>query len=182
MRKVGLCLTVAAVIIAALSACSGSPQDDAAESIEVRAAIMNANATVKETVLVADPEGAVEAVYRELGENSKLNNIEAGQLEEAMGVYERDIISFIAYTSDAKYGLCDIAIIEPREGKMEAVREALMQYRTQRTEQFRNFDILNAYSIASGAVVFSQGDYVIMLMFPDNEAAQEILDRYLPPV
>lgn len=179
MQKVLVSLA-AAVMAVAMVACSSSSEAEPATPVGTRAAIMTADAAMQETVLSADPQGAVTAIYENLDNEPKLTEIDPDTLEEVLGVSPYDTISFIAYVSDAKGGLCDIAIIEPQEDKFDEVRESLMQYSTLRAEQFKNYDILSAYSIASGATVYNQGDYVVMLMLSDNEAAQAIVDQYIP--
>lgn len=179
MRKI-LAGLVAALLAAAMVACGSATEPEPAAPTGTRAAIMTAEATMKETVLFADPQGAVTAIYESLGTQPKLTEVDPDTLEEVLGVSPYDTISFIAYVSDAKSGLCDIAIIEPQEDKFDQVRESLLQYRVLRAEQFKNYDILSAYSIASEAVVYNQGDYVVMLMLPDNEAGQGIVDQYMP--
>ena len=44
---------------------------------------------------------------------------------------------------------------------------------------FQNFDIYNAYEIASNGVIFQRGNYYILLMIDDAESAQEIIERYI---
>jgi hypothetical protein len=141
---------------------------------------MTADASMKETVLVADPAGAVEEIYGGISGEPVLTELDPEGLEGVMGISPFQVMSSVAYTSDPCGGLCDVAIVEPAEGQVDAVREALIEYGVQRADSFKNYDILGAYDIASNARVYSQGDFVIMLMLPDNEAAVGIIDRYLP--
>ncbi|MCL2578614.1 MAG: hypothetical protein FWE32_01125 [Oscillospiraceae bacterium] len=41
-------------------------------------------------------------------------------------------------------------------------------------------EAMEAVGRSSPAVVFNQGEYVVMLMLPDNDAAREIINLYIP--
>lgn len=49
-----------------------------------------------------------------------------------------------------------------------------------RVKEFENFDIYNSYRIAQDAVIFEQGEYVVMLMLDDTETARAVINRHLP--
>lgn len=170
----------AGLMVAALSACSG-PQPESEETSGQVYASIAARGTVLEEgeSQTADPEGAVGAIYAVL-ENASTERVSQSELEEVFGLAPHMIVDAVAYLSDVTGGLCDIAIVRPASDMGEQVREALSQYAVARAASFRNYDILGAYDIASNAVVFSQGEFIIMLMLPDNEAAREIIDQYIP--
>ena len=134
----------------------------------------------RETVLVADPAAAVADIYRTILDNPNVTEVTPDTLEEVLGISTDDVESFVAFTSDARNGLSDIAIIRPAPNSEEAIREALIQYGMRRADSFRNYDILNAHAIASNTSVYRQGNYIVMLMLADHEAAIEIIDRYIP--
>ncbi len=141
---------------------------------------MAADAEIKKTVLFADPVGAASAIFESLETVPALTEVDQDTVKEVFGVESEDVEEVIAYRSDAKSGLCDVALILPKADKADEVREALMQYAALRAESFKNYDILGAYSIAQNTAVFNQGDYVVMLMLPDNDQARDILDAYMP--
>ena len=134
----------------------------------------------RETVLIADPAAAIADIYRTILDNPDVTEVTADTLEEVLGISTDEVESFVAFTSDARNGLSDIAIIRPAPNSEESIREALIQYGMRRADSFRNYDILNAHAIASNTAVYSQGDYIVMLMLSDQDAAIEIIDRYIP--
>lgn len=180
MRK--LLTAVAGLLVASscLFGCQAREEATVPAQGVVRSAVMTADSAMKETVLVADPAGAIDEIYSELDSQPKLTEITPDSLEGVLGISTNQVVSFVGYVSDPRGGLCDLVIIEPAAGQTDAVREALFQYGVQRADSFKNYDILNAYAIASGTNVYNQGEYVVMLMLPDNEAAAEIIDRYMP--
>ena len=136
-------------------------------------------ASIKETVVVADPEAAVEAIYDSL-EEYEAQPLTDWRLEEKLGIRQSDVEGYYGKISNPNSGLCDVVIIRPKPETREAVRLSLGKYIERRIAQFKDYDILNAYAIAQGAVAFEQGDYVILLMLQDNESARNIIDRYFP--
>lgn len=153
-----------------LTACGGKSNQNTPANIEV---------SIRETVYTADPQGAVDAIYTSLSQN-QYQELDGSGLQEYYNITLTDLTEFVAYRSDAKNGLCDIAIIKPTADKKDAVREHLYAYKDARIEEFRNYNLLDAYEISQNAVIFDQGDYVVLLMLPDNEAAQDLLDEYIP--
>ncbi len=178
MRKLSICIA-ALLIVSCAAGCAGS-SDSALPEEEAKAAVMTANASLKRAVLFADPAGAAEAIYQSIDPAPQAEAVSPEDAEAVFGLSEQDVAELVAYTSDAKGGLCDIAIVLPAAGSTDDVRDALGKYCVARAGEFKNYDILGAYDIASGAVVFDQGDYVVLLMTADNDAAQEILDEYMP--
>jgi len=180
MRKAALSLAAGLLLVAALSACNGVQPESEETSGQVYASIAARGAMLEEDGLqTADPEGAAGAIYGLL-ENASTERVSQSQLEEVFGLEPHMIVDAVAYLSDVTGGLCDIAIVRPAPGMGEQVREALSQYAVARAASFRNYDILGAYDIATNAAVFSQGEFIILLMLPDNEAAREIIDQYIP--
>jgi len=177
MRKAALCFAVGLLAVV-ISACGGRASEDVAPE-RVFAAIAATEGAIGEPVKILDPQSAVAALYETLG-NGNTERVDQDRLYEVFGLDPDIIVSAVAYVSDVTGGLRDVAIVEPAPGKADQVREALNQYRMTRAASFRNYDILNSYSIATNAAVFYQGDYVVMLMFPDNDAARVILDQYIP--
>ena len=174
MRKAVICLTCC-FLAALLFACGGR----AARNEEPEQAYAAIALTDETAVRQADPQRAVEAIYQII-EGGSVDRVSDEELDEVFGLAPYMVVEAVAYVSDVAGGLRDIAIVIPAPDMEEQAREALNQYAASRAASFRNFDILGSYSIASGAVVFNQGEYLVMLMLPDNDAAREILDQYLP--
>ncbi len=168
----------AAMSLAGCSARAGDTQPSSANV--TRAALARVDGDLKEVIVVADPVQAIEAIYDSLDSQPALTELTMETVEDTLGVYTEDIEALAGYTSDFKKGLRDVVMILPAQGKNDDVRDALLKYIDKQAESFKNFDVLNAYEIASNAVVFNQGDYVVLLMLPDNEAAQELVSQYMP--
>jgi len=175
MRKF-VCAAAFVLIAAGTAGCLAARQEIDPAMIPAS----DARSVIAATVLAADPDGAVNEIYETLGNSPSLTEITGETIEEVFGITLQEANSFVAFTSDARNGLCDVAIIEPAPDKAGDVREALNQYSDRRAASFKNYDILGAFAIASGSLVYSQGDYIIMLMLPDNDAAMDIIDRYIP--
>ena len=134
---------------------------------------------LEDAPIVADPQRAVEAIHQSL-ETARVEKVAIEDFDQVFGIAPYMVVDAVAYVSDPVGGLCDVVIVFPARGMTDQVREALNQYTTLRADSFRNYDILNSYYIASNAIVFEQGDFVVMLMLPDNTAGREIIDLYLP--
>ena len=71
-------------------------------------------------------------------------------------------------------------IIKPTEGEDENVREAMKTWQESRIRAFSGYDIYNSTEISENAMIFRRGDYLVMLMLEDNDAARSIIDEYIP--
>lgn len=132
----------------------------------------------------AEPEYAVEEIYRQMPD-VQIEPLDLAQFYERFPDLEGTAEQVIGYVSDAREGLADVIIVKPLSGRskeqsVEMIQDALRQYQDQRIREFENFDILDASQIAGDAVVFAQGEYVVLLMLPDNEAGRRIIDLYIP--
>lgn len=131
------------------------------------------------TVTEADPQGAVDEIYANLPD-ARPEALTDYSLEDKLPGTGMLIEDYFGAISDPNGGLSDVIILDPLDGKREEVRDALIKYKDARMREFENYDILGAFEIARDALILDQGDYVILLMLPDHEAAQDTLDRYLP--
>jgi Archaea-specific RecJ-like exonuclease, contains DnaJ-type Zn finger domain len=125
----------------------------------------------------ASPGDAAEAIYA-LFPDTAATQLTAERLEALTGIAGAP--DFAAYYSDAKYGLADLMIVAVDDDTRESVRDLLYRYKETRVAEFENYDILDSFAIAQGTVVYDQGDYLVLLMLPDNAAAQQIIDQYIP--
>lgn len=145
---------------------------------------MQATAPVESAVAIQAgrsfaPDIAAAAVYAEIG-GDNIRRIMGEELYEVFGLESGSFVLAVGYNSEVAGGLRDLVIVRPAPEMEETVREALNNYIALQVSAFRNYDIRGSYAIASGAVVFNQGEYLVMLMLPDNESARTVLDRYLP--
>lgn len=142
-------------------------------------AVMMPEVSIRETVDAAEPEKAVAEIH-ELFSECKATELDDVEMEDRLGISGEDVREHHIYLSDPKSGLVDLVILLPVQDKRDALRESLYRYRDRCVEEYRNYDILNSLSIAQEAQVFDQGDYLILVMTPDNEAAREIIDKFIP--
>lgn len=127
----------------------------------------------------ADPEGAVKEIYAEVTIDD-VNMLLIEDVEEQFDISMEDLDDFCVVTTSGRFGLADTAILKPAQGKRDALREALYQYRDRRIKEFEKYDVRNSTSISQNAVIYGQGEYLIMLMLEDNDAAKDIIDKYIP--
>lgn len=135
--------------------------------------------SIRQAVTEADPQGAVDAVYAALPD-AWPTPVSATEFERHFADVADKVESYYGCTSDPGGGLSDLLILKPRSGERDLVREALHLYQEKRVREFENYDILDSYTIARDAQVYDQGDYLILVMFGDNAAVQEIIDGYIP--
>lgn len=160
-----------AIFMLIFSGCAGGAQT--AEAV--------GSTATKAAVTVAKPQEAVTAIYASLT-SYKAEAISYVDLSETLGVEPSSVSEYYGMISEASEGLADVVILLPKEGERENVNLALSRYKEKRMAAFENFDILDAYAISQGAVIYEQGGYIIMLMLSlsDNDAARKIIDEYIP--
>lgn len=90
------------------------------------------------------------------------------------------MMDFAVRFTDGRYGVCDAAIVHPAEGYTEEVAEALRMRRDDRIAEFENYDVHDSLNIAKNAEVITRGDYVILLMLTDVEAAERVILEQIP--
>lgn len=135
--------------------------------------------SIREVSEKADPQKAISSIYATLEEYSA-ESLEEEEAEELMGLKASMIQETFAYYSDPCAGLADIVIVKPYAVSRDKIREALYAYKTSRVQEFENYNILGAHDIAQEAIIYDQGEYVILLMLADNDAAKLIVDQYIP--
>lgn len=169
MRTIALALAIltTAAMLSACFANTGSAQVAALSDVSIR-----------EAIIEPDPQAAVDAIYAALP-NSRTTSLDTYTLDK-IGINTTDIQEYYGCVTDPAGGLSDVIMLLPKFDKREAVLEQLNQYKLQRIREFENFDILDAYSIAQNAIIYNQGDFLILLMLEDNESTQNTIDEYMP--
>ena len=168
------------LVLNLLPGCQNALASPSADTAAIPAAeVFNAFAEEEPASLpaTASPGNAAEAIYA-LFPDASAAQLDAERLEKLTGI--ADPPEFEAYYSDAKYGLADLIIIAVDADTRDSVRESLYRYKENRIAEFANYDILNSYAIAQGAVLYDHGEYLVLLMLPDNAGAQQIIDQYIP--
>jgi len=162
-----------------LSGCKNTPAHSVQLQENTLAIAADINIDTASAPEVANPKGAIDAIYANL-ESYIAKDLTYTQLKEVIGVMELRVDIVFARYSEAKGGLADVVIIKPQKNCEIEIREALYRYIDRRVSEFEFYNILNSYEIAQNAIIFEQGEYVVMLMLEDNEAAQSIINQYMP--
>lgn len=166
MKKLAIAFLVLLSVFA-FSACAKSPQED-----DTRATAMVEPET-------ANPEGALTEIY----ENSETKGISPAtdkDMEEVFGFDLSIVEEYFVMFSEGGYGVEDTYIIKPVPGKAAEVKTTLENLQDEMIRQYESYDIHNSYALSQDAVVFEQGDYVVMLMHEDTDAVRTIIDKYIP--
>lgn len=135
----------------------------------------------EEIALVNDPDTAAEEIYAAL-EESEAQLLSASEMRDILGLEAAYLEEYYCYYSDYKYGLADVFIIKPAQGRGEDIKTLLYEYKDKRVREFESFDILNSANISQNAVVYERGEYIIFLMTPDNDLASDIIYTYIKAV
>lgn len=154
-----------------LSGCSGGEAQAADTTIS--------EVSIREAVTEADPEEAVQAVYDAFPDTIAEDMTSSEYRKQFTDVTDA-IEEYYGRISSPNNGLGDLLILKPIGDSHDRVRESLHQYQERRVREFENYDILDAHTIAREAVIYDQGDYVILVMFADNQAVRDIIDDYIP--
>lgn len=168
-QMISIIMALSAMVLAAGCGSSG----------DARQAAVPAEVSIRETVEVADPQQAMDEIYQLFSERT-VTRLDGDLLEGEFGIRETQVVSHWVYVSDNVGKLANVAIIQPLSSERDTVREALYVYKETQAEEYKDYDIIDSYAIAEGAEVFDQGDFVILLMLPDNDAGREIIDKYIP--
>ena len=134
---------------------------------------------MRETVTVADPQAAVDDIYKSIGDYDAAA-LSSWRLSDNLNADKDKILEYYGKISNINSGLADVVMLLPKENEVESTRLVLGKYKELRIAEFENYDILDAYSIAQNAVIYEQGGYVILLMLKDNDSARAIVDKYIP--
>lgn len=169
MKKVAAVLAIAVCL--SLTACG---RDDTIAQPEIDPA-----AQVQAQRIVADPQGAVEEIYKDIS-IQEVSPLDEDILSETLGFDINTIAGFYGRYSSGRYGLADVYILKAYDEDYEIVREQLEAVKLDRMKKTESYDILDSHKIAQNAQIFQYGSYLVMLMLEDNEAAQDIIEQYIP--
>ena len=140
------------------------------------------NQEQQEILTEADPQKALDEIYAQLWtrSNTGLMNATYEDVRDVMGFDLDTIEEFYIRYLETDYGASDVYIIKPKAGKENEVRQAMKNWQESRVRSFIGYDIYNSTEISENAVIFQRGDYLVMLMLEDNDAARSILEQYIP--
>jgi len=131
---------------------------------------------------VANPTQAVSEINNSL--EIKIKDLKYAEREELLTQFKispEDVADFTISYAEGKYGISNVFLIKPvSEDKTETIKDALRAVQEQYIQKTEKFDVYNSYEIAQNSEVYVQGQYVVMLMLEDNDAAKNIIDKYIP--
>ncbi|MEG1869739.1 MAG: DUF4358 domain-containing protein [Oscillospiraceae bacterium] len=131
------------------------------------------------TTDTANTSGALDEIYRNCKVKG-ISDVDDKELTELLHFNLDDIDAYdIRYSKDG-YGVMDTYIIKPYPENVANVKLQLESRLDDLTREYENYDIYNSYSRCENAVIFEQGDYLILLVMDDNDAAKEIINKYIP--
>lgn len=176
---------IAAVLIAAMAACSAGGPEDGENMTELLEEPKQTAAEEKEGEQQPeppqpDPQGALEEIYAQLDRSSGLVDATDEEMSDVMGFDLDTIEEYYVRYMETDFGVSDVYIIKPVDGQEETVRQDLKDWQEARTRAFMDYDIYNSTSISANAVIFQRGEYLVMLMLEDNDAARSIIDAHIP--
>lgn len=163
MKKILSFMLLALLVLSVFSGCSTKPSKEDSSS----------------KPKAADPVGAINKIYESI-DIEEVFDADDTSLKEVFGIDYQDTEQYFIKYSLAKTGLSAVCIIKPAEGKTQAIKDAYLAKKTACIEQTQSYDILNSYEIAKKAEIYEHGDYVIMLMVEDLDAAHAAIDSFMP--
>lgn len=133
-----------------------------------------------EEAAAADPEKALELIYEGFNQEMGLVTPSDEEVEDVVGLDLDSIDEYHIRYLNSDFGASDVYIVKPKEGMSDSVRDMLKKRQEVRIREFTDYDIYNSTEIAENSVLFSRGDYLILLMMEDNKSAREIIETYIP--
>ena len=166
-------LLLAFVMMIVLCSCSSSKQEEAEQE--------NAESQTEVSVVTkAEPETALKEIYAQLDRSSGLVDADDDIVCDVMGFDLETIDEYYIRYMETDFGASDVYIIKPKSDEYETVRGVLKAWQESRIRSFSGYDIYNSTKISENAVIFRRGEYLVMLMLEDNEAARSIIETYIP--
>lgn len=165
---------LALVMALTFTACGRSGAE--AETAETE----NNQLEAKTVSTVADPEAALEEIYAQLTRGTGLVDADDETVSDVMGFDLETIEEYWIRYMETDFGASDVYIIKPVEGQQDTVRKDMKEWQESRIRAFSGYDIYNSTEISENAVIFTRGDYLVMLMLEDNDGARSIVEAFIP--
>ena len=87
--------------------------------------------------------------------------------------------AYIRYSSGS-FGLADLYVIKPASDSIYEVKRELEDLRLRRVQEFEQYDVYDALTIAQNAEVEEVGNYVVLIMMSDSDRVMELLRPIIP--
>jgi len=102
------------------------------------------------------------------------------EIEEVLKLTPSNIDdSYIRYSSGS-FGLADLYVIKPASDSIYDLKRELEDLRLRRIEEFEQYDVYDALTIAQNAEVMEIGNYVVLIMMADSDHVLELLRPIIP--
>ncbi len=162
-------LLLSLLLLFSFAACSSAPEEENPEEI-----------ITEEIITEADPQAAINEIYADFDRTSGLVNATYIEMKDVMGFNMDQIEEFHVRYMETDFGASDVYIIKAKSGMENDVRQSLKNWQETRIRSFNGYDIYNSTEISENAVIFQRGEYLVMLMLEDNDAARAIIETYIP--
>ena len=131
-----------------------------------------------QTDQTTNAETALEEIYQ---------SVEIRGMQEGTGelLEEKFQIAPSLYTenhsrvADGSYGVADVLILRPAEGKADELRSALELAKVSRITEFTNYDIYNSLELAQNGSVYEVGDYLVLTMIDNADQVRSIIEQHI---
>ena len=104
----------------------------------------------------------------------------AERLASDFGVDTSCLSAVYGRYTDGRFGIADVILVVPKPGQEASARDLLVTIRTSRAGLFANYDIYGASELAENGVIYTLGDYYVLLMINDTDHVRELLEQYIP--
>ena len=122
---------------------------------------------------------ALDAIYFDVSIMG-VQDATAERLASDFGVDTSCLSAVYGRYTDGRFGIADVILVVPKPGQEASARDLLVTIRTSRAGLFANYDIYGASELAENGVIYTLGDYYVLLMINDTDHVRELLEQYIP--
>lgn len=108
-----------------------------------------------------------------------LDDLTKESLQQTMNISSDMYDEMAGKIGNGRFSIEDALIIKPVDGQKDAIIEALNQHKKNRMNTFEQYNVQGDFEKSKNALIYEQGDYVIMLLLDDNIKAKEIINKYI---
>ncbi len=134
---------------------------------------------VSEAPEYATPEDAIAEIYEQV-DILGIFTPDEEYISEVLGIEPSYYEEVYIRITDGAYGVADVYIIKPTKDFEAEVKAKLEQIKQLKINEFEDYNILGSFEIATNAAIYTQGEYLVMLMIEDMASAEEIINKYIP--
>lgn len=180
-RNIFLSLTAAVLAMACLFGCS-SGSEESSSSASADASSKGASSAASSAVEASAGENGVrdlDAIFESLKSSNPISNpfeIAAMNIEYDFMLKAEDVVQYKGVKSNDNGDAGLVLVIEPAEGKAEAICEALETYKQDQVAFYGNYaEFAQAQTNVQNAVISGRDDVVIMVI-ASNECTADLGD------